>query len=376
MTTTDPWTPSAAELRERFDRTPPGTIGIEEELMLIDAATGRLLEDVELHERIGDGDVRFKREMPVSQVEIVLPPASRAGDLVAGLRDARAALAGRLPDGVAALAAGAHPAGPAEGELGGGERYEEVAREFGGVARRQLICALQVHVAPGGGDRALAVHNALRSYLPEIAALAANAPFHEGRDTGMASIRPKIAEGLPRQTVPPSFASWEDLADALAWARAAGGTSLTTWWWEMRLHPQLGTIELRVPDTQTTAAEAAGVIGFIHSLVSWLGDRAEAGEKLPVHERWRIEQNRWSANRYGVEGALADLATGERRPTRERLAALIDELGETAAAIGAADEMEIARDLVERNGAIRQREAAAGGTAEQLATHLAGRFLR
>jgi carboxylate-amine ligase len=208
-----------------------------------------------------------------------------------------------------------------------------------------------------------------------IAALAANAPFHEGRDTGMASIRPKIAEGLPRQAVPPAFATWEDLAEALAWTHAAGGTALTTWWWEMRLHPELGTIELRVPDTQTTVAEAAGVIAFVHALATRLGDRAEAGEELAVHERWRIEQNRWSANRWGVEGALADLSTGERRPTRELLGELIDELAETAARIGAGEGLERARELVARNGAIRQREAAAGGTPERLAAHLAGRFL-
>lgn len=375
MTTSDAWTPTAAELRARFDANDAGTVGIEEELMLVDAETGDLLHDERLHERLSGGDVRFKREMPVSQVEIVLPPALRAAELTAGLSAARVALSERLPAGVAVLAAGAHPAAPAEGELGSGERYEEVAREFGGFARRQLICALQVHIAPGSADRALAVYNSLRSYLPEIAALAANAPFHEGRDSGMASIRPKIAEGLPRQSVPPAFGSWQDYAAALAWTNAAGGTALTTWWWEMRLHPGLGTIELRVPDTQTTVAEAAGVIGFVQALAARLAALAEAGEGLPVHDRWRIEQNRWSANRYGVEGSVADLETGARRPTRERLAALIDELAETAAAIGAAEELELARALAERNGAMRQREAAAGRSPGQLAVHLAGRFL-
>jgi carboxylate-amine ligase len=375
MRTIDPTSPTAAQLRDRFDRNDAWTVGLEEELMLVDAASGELLDDEAVQAELEGSDPRFKREMPVSQVEIVLPPAARTRELLSGLRAARADLAERLPAGVGVLAAGAHPDAPAEGRLGTGGRYEAVAREFGGFARRQLICALQVHVAPGAADRALAVFNALRSYLPEIAALAANAPFYGGHDTGMASIRPKIAEGLPRQAVPPSFGSWEELAAALAWNRAAGGPAPDTWWWEMRLHPVLGTIELRVPDAQTTVAEAAGVVGFVHALAAWLGARADAGEELRVHERWRIEQNRWLANRHGVEGELADLDSGERRPARERLAELIESVAPAAARIGSEAELERALGLVARNGAIRQREAAAGRPPAALALHLAGRFL-
>ena len=377
MTTTgDTSTPSADELRERFDRNEPGTIGIEEELMLIDAETADLLHDERLYNELGVAGERFKRELPVSQVEIALPPAARFERLITDLRGAREELAARLPSGVAVLAAGAHPAAPAEGSLSAGEDYEDIIREYGGFARRQLICALQVHVAPGEAERALAVYNAARSYLPEIAALAANAPFHEGRDSGMASIRPKIAEGLPRQGVPPAFRRWDDVAEALSWTNAAGGTERSTWWWELRLHPQLGTLELRVPDTQTTVADTAGVVAFVQSLLAALGERADAGETLPVHERWRIEQNRWSANRHGVAGTLADLSTGERRPTRDRLLGLIDELGETAERLGSGPGLAEAARLAERNGAVRQRElAAAGASPEQLPLHLAGRFL-
>jgi carboxylate-amine ligase len=375
MTTTDP-SPSADALRARFDANDPWTVGLEEELMLVDATSGELLHDESVHETIGSADQRFKRELPVSQVEIVLPPASGADAAVAGLRGARAALRELLPGRAAALACGAHPAAPAEGKLSAGDGYAALAAEFGPVARRQLICALQVHVAPGSSERALPVYNALRSYLPEIAALAANAPFRDGRDSGMASVRPKIAEGLPRQGVPPAFASWEDLADGLAWTSAAGGMQRSTWWWELRLHPFLGTLELRVPDTQTTCADAAGVAAFVQCLVAWLGERADAGEELPVHDRWRIEQNRWSANRHGVEGMLADLSTGERQPTRERLLGLIERLEGATERIGAASGLAEARRLAERNGAVEQREAFARfGSVEELPAYLAGRFL-
>ena len=145
------------------------------------------------------------------------------------------------------------------------------------MARRQLVCALQVHVAVGGADRTLAVYNALREHLPELAALAANAPFHAGADTGLASIRPKISEGLPRQGIPPAFASWEELAAELRWGRTAGALpELALWWWELRPHLSHGTLELRVPDAQTTIAEAAAVAAVGQALVVRLAERHDA----------------------------------------------------------------------------------------------------
>ena len=147
------------------------------------------------------------------------------------------------------------------------------------MARRQLVCALQVHVAVGGADRTLAVYNALREHLPELAALAANAPFHAGADTGLASIRPKISEGLPRQGIPPAFASWDELAAELRWGTTAGALpELALWWWELRPHLSHGTLELRVPDAQTTVAEAAAVAAVAHALVVRLAERHDAGE--------------------------------------------------------------------------------------------------
>ena len=142
------------------------------------------------------------------------------------------------------------------------------------MARRQLVCALQVHVAVGGADRSLAVYNALRPWLPAIAALAANAPYHDGRDTGMASIRPKISELLPRQGIPPAISSWDAFADALRWGVASGAMPVPgRWWWELRPHPAYGTLEVRVPDAQATVADAAAVTALVVCLVAWLAER-------------------------------------------------------------------------------------------------------
>src|SRR5213075_2861884 len=133
---------------------------------------------------------------------------------------------------------------------------------------------LQVHVAPGDAERTLAVYNALRGHLPELAALAANAPFHAGRDTGFASVRPLIGGLLPRQGVPPAIPSWEAFAETLRWGRVAGAVpEPRRWWWELRPHLAFGTLELRVPDAQTTVADAAAVAAFVHALVARLGER-------------------------------------------------------------------------------------------------------
>lgn len=164
------------------------------------------------------GDPRFKLELPASQIEITTPPSHDVPAVAAALLDARRALVEASAGVVRSAAAGVHPFSPGVGELNRLPAYERTVRDFGRVARRQLVCALQVHVAAGNADRCLAVYNAARSYLPLIAALAANAPFYEGHDTGLASVRPKLGGLLPRQGVPPVIESWEAYSEILGWA--------------------------------------------------------------------------------------------------------------------------------------------------------------
>jgi carboxylate-amine ligase len=351
--------PDAAQLRAAFDAPTPLTLGLEEELMLVDAATLDLVpRAVEVVDSLG-GDPRFKPELPAAQLEIVTPPVAGVADAVAVLAGARRDLAAACAGIGRPLAAGVHPFAAGEGVLNAGDRYELTRDEYGRIARRQLVCGLQVHVAVGGAERSLAVYNALRSHLPALAALAANAPYHEGADTGLASIRPKISELLPRQGVPPAIESWEAFAAELAWGAAAGAVpEPRRWWWELRPHPAFGTLEVRVPDAQARLVDAAAVAAVVHSLVASLAQRWDAGALHPaVVPTWRIEENRWSACRDGVEGSLADLGTGERRPTRDVLHELIDSLAEPAASVGCAGELAAAHALVERNGAMRQRAA-------------------
>jgi carboxylate-amine ligase len=373
--TAEPTPPSAADLRDAFDAPAPMTLGLEEELMLLDHETLDLLpRAAEVVE--ASGDPRVKLEMPAAQLELTLPPARSVPEAIAGLAAARRDLAGAAAPVGRLAAAGVHPFAAPLGELNAGERYALTEGEYGDIARSQLVCALQVHVAVGGADRSLAVYNGLRPWLPLIAALAANAPFHAGRDTGLASIRPKIGEQLPRQGIPPAIASWDAFADALAWGAASGAVpEPRRWWWELRPHPAYGTLEVRVPDAQSTVEDAAAVTALVHALAGWLAARHDAGEPVATADTWRLEENRWSAARWGMDATLADLATGVRTPARECLAALVAELAPVAEQLGCAAELASAERLGAHNGAAQQRAVAAEGGVRAVAAHLADAYV-
>ncbi len=367
--------PTAADLRARFDAAPAYTVGIEDEVMVLDPDSLELTPRArEVLARMG-GDPRYKLELPASQLEIVVPPSATVPEAARILLDARRALVARAGGLARFAAAGFHPTSPGTGELNQSSRYHHVVVEYGSVAARQLVCALQVHVAVPGADRALAVYNAAREYLPWLAALAANAPFYEGQDTGLASVRPTIGELLPRQGIPPALESWEAYADALAWGAATGAfPEPSSWWYEIRMHPRFGTLELRVSDGQATVADAAAIAAVAQALLVWLGERHDAGNLGDPAPTWRIEQNRWWACRRGVEGEIADLHTGEVRPTRQRLSELLDTLEPVAARLDSGQSLARARELIEVNGALAQRRVAARSGASSLPGWLASQF--
>lgn len=383
MPPTPPQPPSADELRAAFDDAQQFTLGIEEELLLLDPETLELVPRAVEVLSLVDDDERFKFELPASQIEIVIGPCRSAGEAAPGLMTAREELARHVQDRVLLAGAGVSPLGAGHGEAVALERYRETVRDYSPVINWQLVCALQVHVAVPGAERALAVYNHGRAYLPVLAALAANGVYYQGQDSGLASARPLVANLLPRQGIPPAFESWERYADALGWGARSGAVHEPgAWWWELRPHPAFGTLEFRVPDSQATVAEAAALATVIQSLVVWLARRHDDGERLPVADTWRLEQNRWSACRDGVEGEMVDPHTGQRTSTRDCLEELCDTVAGIAAEVGDAAALARARAMIRANGAIAQRRAGTDGAAAgaeggalAAARHLADRFL-
>ena len=342
--------PELDDVRATFDAVEPLTVGLEEELLLVDPRTHLPVPVAAVVVAEAD-DTRIKPELPASQVELATTPATTVVDALNELGELRTALLAAGGEEVAVAPAAVHPL-IGRSAVAGAPHARELVGRYGEVAERQLVGALQVHVAVGGAEATLAVFNALRGHLPELAALAASAPFHLGRDTGMASVRPLVATQLPRQGVPPAIDSWEAHVDDLRWG-ARGGTVPDPgwWWWELRPHLRFGTLEVRVPDVQVTLAAAGAVVAVVHALVATLRADHLDGRELGAPATWRIAENRWQALHRGVHGSLADLRTGEPQPTALRLHDLLDRI-EGHAPTG----LDPARQLIERNGADALRE--------------------
>jgi carboxylate-amine ligase len=200
------------------------------------------------------------------------------------------------------------------------------------------------------------VYNALRAYLPLVAALAANAPLHDGRDTGLASVRPTISERLPRQGMPPAL-TWEGYAAALARL-----DDPAQWWWELRPHPRHGTLEVRVPDAQASVAESAAIVAVVHALVAWLAEERDGAAAAQEHD---LDRDRALAYREGVAGALG-----------ARVDALLDALAPVADRQGASAHLAVARSMAASGGgAQRQRASFERAGARAAVGDLVERFL-
>ena len=349
---------SVAELRARFDGVTDLTVGIEEELTLVNPGTLAQAPAIDRVLELAAGDPRFVRELKNTQVELVAPVAGNA--LGAALHAARnrADLSGKLGDELHLVAAGAYPAAGASGEVVG-PRYEQLAAEYVTAAAASLPCGQHVHVGVQGANRALSVYNAARSYLPELGAIAANSPFLNGRDTGLASSRRSLNDAFHRTGVPPAFPSWDDFAAYIAWGRRGRlFPDATHFWWELRPHVTHGTLEFRVADTQTRVEDCFAVAACCQALVAWLAERHDDGDSFPAHETFRIEENAWRAMRYGVRGWMVDLETGEPISARDRIARMLEQITPAARRLGVEGGIHTASALLVDNGAERQRAVA------------------
>jgi carboxylate-amine ligase len=351
---------TADELRAPFERSTGFTVGVEEDLMLLDRTTGELTPVVDLALARASGDTRFAAEgQQQSQVELATPVAGNAQAVGIALAQARLDLDRHLGTSATIAAAGTHPWADGRSELarGRGSRARPVGQTPPPPHCSGAPLALHVHVAVAGADRALAVYNAARSYLPELAALTGNSPYLAGRDSGCASTRRTLTRDIPlREPVPPAFASWPAFADFVRWGRTGGmfpdATHLP---WDLRPHTRLGTLELRVADTQTRVEDTVALVALFQGLVATLSDELDRCGALAVHPTVRIAENARRAALDGVTGWMIDLSTGAREPTRDRLTRLIALVESRASALGNASGLQYARALLADNGAERQR---------------------
>jgi carboxylate-amine ligase len=313
----------ATRIRTLISSTVAGTVGFEEELLLVHRASGLPADAAALVASIGDP--RVKPELAACQLEIATSVHKDVLSAVEELRLCRTLVAAACSRDLAVIAAPVHPLLDGPTALSHTQRATDLSTRYREVIGRQLVSSLQIHLAFGDADCTLGVYHALRNLLPELAALAGAAPFVAGRDTGLCSVRPVIASQLPRQGIPPIITSWDQYAEELTWLVQGGAMADgSEWWWELRPHLRYGTLELRVLDVQARTDHTGAIARFVHALAAWLADLHSLGELPPPAPTWRIAENRWSALRDGVRGDLLDLRTGEARPTSRQLENLID----------------------------------------------------
>jgi carboxylate-amine ligase len=338
---------------------PSYTLGIEGELMILDEGTLGLSNSIEaiLDGYDGDGDV--KPELMESVLEIAVGPCRdtrEAGEALRALRRRVAEVAGA--NGLRIGSAGTHPVARWEDQrISARERYRELVEALRFVARQEVIFGLHVHVGIDDPEKAIHVVNGLRVHVPILLALSANSPFWRSQATGLASTRMPVFRAFPRVGIPPYYEDWDDYAKRIEFMVDANVVEDYTWlWYDVRPHPNLGTVEIRAMDAQTRVEHTLGLAALIQAMVKELAEHFDAGRKLAHFPYEMLDENKWLAARHGLDGELVDLPERRRVPTRDLARRLYDRLGEHAQDLGSAAELEGVLDLLERgNGAQRQR---------------------
>ncbi|MEW6154252.1 MAG: glutamate--cysteine ligase [Actinomycetota bacterium] len=355
-----------------FKASPRCTLGVEVELQLVDRATGALasVASAVLAELGGphpQGEhPKAKHELFECCIEIVTGICETAGearaDLAATLAEVTAACDRR---GVDVLSAGTHPFSSwHDARVSPNPRYEALVDEMAWVARRLQIFGVHFHVGVRSGEKAIAIANVLRGYIPHFLALSASSPFWEGRDTGMASSRSPVFENLPTAGLPYVLAGWGEFENFMATLISAGAIStIREVWWDIRPHPDFGTVELRICDGVSTLREVAGLAALAQCLVHWVDRRLDAGVPLWVPKQWTVRQNKWRAARHGTAAMVIADETGRQVALPDAVAELLDQLAPVAAELGCSDELAGLHEVLDRGPSYSRQRAVvdAGG---------------
>ena len=349
------------------------TLGVEVELQIVDRATRKLESAASsILDELGRGQAdgshpKAKHELFECTVEIITGICQTAGeakdDLQRTLKEVSDVAAER---GLSLLCAGSHPFSDWHDQvLSPNPRYASLVDEMQWVARRLQIFGVHFHVGVRSAEKAIAVANSLRGYVPHFLALSASSPFWAGRDTGLASSRSPVFENLPTAGLPYVLAGWEEFEEFMRTLLAAGAiSSIREVWWDIRPHPDFGTVELRICDGLPTLREVSGLAALAQCTVEWLDTLLDRGYTLPVPRDWTVRQNKWRAARHGLDASLIVDDHGTQVPLRQAIEELVEELTPVARRLGCADELQMARDILEHEPsyARQRRIVAEGGT--------------
>jgi len=355
--------PGGSVLDHSYGKSDPYTLGVEEEYMLLDGETFDLVQHVDTVLAATSGhelESRINPELMQSVLEIATPVCHTAADVEAELRKLRGFVCDLARErGMRVGSAGTHPFSLFERQrITARDRYRNLVDQMQYVARRELIFGMHVHVAVDDAEKAIQVVNGLLVHVPMLLALSANSPFWRGEPTGLSSSRQMVFAAFPRSGPPPRFDNYAEYAEVVGQLEKTGCIAdYTHIWWDIRLHPRLGTIEIRICDAVTRVEEAVALTAYCQALVKHFCERHERGEQIPSYHRILTTENKWLAARYGLEAPVMDLATGRRN--RVSVAQLVrrtlKELEPHARELGSERELEGVREILSRgNGSDRQ----------------------
>ena len=355
--------PGGSVLDHNFGKGDPYTLGVEEEYMLLDGETLDLVQHVEAVLAAAEGhelEPRVNPELMQSVLEIATPVCRTPADVERELGRLRTYVTGLASEQEMRVgSAGTHPFSLFERQrITARDRYRHLVDQLQYVARRELIFGMHVHVAVDDPEKAIQVVNGLLVHVPMLLALSGNSPFWRGEPTGLSSSRQMIFAAFPRSGPPPRFRDYADYAEVVGQLERTGCIAdYTHIWWDIRPHPRLGTIEMRVCDAVTRLEDVVAITAFFQAIVKMYCELYEAGKTIPSWHRLLTTENKWLAARYGLEAPVMDLATGRRNrvPVAQLIRRTLRDLEPHARELGSERELEGVREILARgNGSDRQ----------------------
>jgi carboxylate-amine ligase len=356
--------PGGSVLDHKFGHSDPYTLGVEEEYMLLDGESFDLVQHIDTVLAAISGhelETQINAELMQSVLEIATPVCRTPADVDRELRRLRAYVASiAKDDNLRVGSAGTHPFSLFERQrITARDRYRHLVDQLQYVARRELIFGLHIHVAVDDPEKAVQVVNGLLAHLSSLLALSGSSPFWRGEPTGLSSSRQMVFAAFPRSGPPPRFRDYADYAEVVGQLEKTGCIAdYTHIWWDIRLHPRLGTVEIRVCDAVTRVEDAVALAAFCQALVKHYCERYERGDEIPSYHRILTTENKWLAARYGLEAPVMDLATGRRNrvPVAQLVRRTLRDIEPHAQELGSERELEGIREILARgNGADRQR---------------------
>jgi glutamate---cysteine ligase / carboxylate-amine ligase len=343
-------------LEHSFGKSDPYTLGVEEEYMLLDATTFDLVQHIDTVLAAVEGselESIIRPELMQSVLEISTPVCRNIQDVDHQLRKLRTAVTeiAREKD-MRVGSAGTHPFSLFERQrITARDRYRALVDQMQYVARRELIFGMHIHVAIDEPEKAIKVVNGLLVHLPQFLGLSASSPFWRGEATGLASTRQLVFAAFPRSGPPPRFKDYADYAEVVNQLERTGCIAdYTHIWWDIRPHPRIGTIEIRICDAVTRVEDAVAITAYCQSLVKHYCELHEKGEEIPSYHRILTSENKWLAARYGLEAPVMDLATGRRNrvPISQLVRRTLRDVEPHARDLGCERELEGVRDILSR----------------------------